>query len=81
MNLLVYQFNWFDGIYVSSPHMAKLLEIKNQLLGRQLPAAAVIVYTDYLEDSDDATRALQSFINDMLPEIERSLDLATGRDK
>jgi EpsI family protein len=79
-NLLVYSWNWFDGTYVSSPHMAKLLEIKNQLLGRQLPAAAVIVYTDFLEDSDDAARALQSFINDMLPAIERSLDLATGHD-
>ena len=79
--LLVYHWNWFDGTYLSSPHMAKLLEAKNQLLGRQLPAAAIIVYTDYLEDSDDATRALQSFINDMLPEIERSLDLAAGHDK
>jgi exosortase A len=80
-NLLVYHWNWFDGTYVSSPHLAKLLEAKNKLLGRQLPAAAIIVYTDYLEDSDDATRAIQSFINDMLPEIERSLDLAAGHDK
>ena len=80
MNLLVYRFDWFDGSYVSSPHLAKLLEIKNQLLGRQLPAAAIIVYTDYLEDSDDASRALQSFIKDMLPEIERSLDLAAEHD-
>jgi len=80
MNLLVYRFNWVDGIYVSSPHMAKLLEIKNQLLGRKLPAAAIIVYTDYLEDSDDASRALQSFLKDMLPAIERSLDSAAGHD-
>jgi EpsI family protein len=78
--LLVYQWNWFDGAYLSSPHMAKLLEVKNQLLGRHLPAAAVIVYTDFPEDSDDAARALQSFINDMLPAIERSLDLAAGHD-
>jgi exosortase A len=80
VNLLVYSWNWFDGTYVSSPHMAKLLEIKNQLLGRKLPAAAVIVYTDFLEDSDDAARTLQSFIDDMLPAIERSLDLAAGHD-
>jgi exosortase A len=79
-SLLVYSWNWFDGIYLLSPHLAKLLEVKNQLLGRQLPAAAVIVYTDFLEDSDDAARALQSFINDMLPSIERSLDLAAGHD-
>ena len=80
-NLLVYHWNWFDGTYMSSPHLAKLLEAKNKLLGRQLPAAAIIVYTDYLEDSDDAARAIQSFINDMLHEIERSLDLAAGHDK
>jgi EpsI family protein len=79
-SLLVYHWNWFDGTYLSSPHMAKLLEVKNQLLGRHLPAAAVIVYTDLSEDGDDAARALQSFINDMLPAIERSLDLATGHD-
>jgi exosortase A len=79
-SLLVYHWNWFEGTYISSPHLAKLLQVKNQLLGRQLPAAAIIVYTDYLEDSDDAVRALQSFINDMLPEIERSLDLAAGHD-
>ena len=79
-SLLVYHWNWFDGTYISSPHLAKLLEAKNQLLGRQLPAAAVIVYTDFLEDSDDAARAIQSFINDMLPAIEHSLDLAAGHD-
>ena len=79
-SLLVYHWNWFDGAYILNPNLAKLLEVKNQLLGRQLPAAAVIVYTDYLEDSDDAARALQSFINDMLPAIEHSLDLAAGHD-
>jgi EpsI family protein len=79
-SLLIYHWNWFDGAYISSPYLAKLLEAKNQLLGRQLPAAAVIVYTDVLEDSDDAARAIQTFINDMLPAIEHSLDLAAGHD-
>jgi exosortase A len=79
-SLLVYHWNWFDGTYISSPHLAKLLEAKNQLLGRQLPAAAVIVYTDFTDDSDDAARVLQSFVHDMLPAIERSLDSAAGPD-
>lgn len=79
-NLLVYQWNWFDGTYLLSAHLAKLLQVKNQLLGRQLPAAAIIIYTDYIEDSDDAARDIQSFINDMLPAIDRSLDLAAGHD-
>jgi exosortase A len=79
-NLLVYHWNWFDGTYISNPHLAKLLEAKTQLFGRQLPAAAVIVYTDFLKDSDDAASTIQSFIDDMLPAIERSLDLAAGHD-
>ncbi|MGB5606571.1 MAG: exosortase C-terminal domain/associated protein EpsI, partial [Gammaproteobacteria bacterium] len=78
--LLVYHWNWFDGRFISSPLLIKLLEAKNKLLGSQSPAAAVIVYTDFIEDSADAAMAIQSFINDMLPAIEHSLDLAAGHD-
>ena len=80
-SLLVYHWNWFDGAYISNPHMAKLLEARNQLLGRRLPAAAIIVYTDFIEDGDEAARTVQSFIDDMLPAIERSLDMAAGRNR
>lgn len=79
--LLVYYWNWFDGTNVTSPHLAKILEVKNRLFGRPLPAAAVIVYTDLHEDSvEDAARAIESFLNDMFSSIERSLELAAGQD-
>jgi exosortase A len=81
INLLVYHWNWFDGTNMTSDHRAKLLEIKNRLLGRNLPAAAVIVYTDYREDDlDDAARTIESFLNDMYPSIEASLGQAAGHD-
>lgn len=77
--LLVYEWNWFDGQYVSSPHVAKFMELKRKLLGKPLPAAAIIVYTDYTDDVDAAGLAMQAFIADMQPAIERVLADAAGQ--
>lgn len=71
--MLVYNWNWFDGQYISSPHLAKLMELKSKLLGKPLPGAAIVIFTDYQEEGDAAAEALQSFIADMLPAIEREL--------
>ena len=49
------------------------MELKRKLQGKPLPAAAIIVYTDYTEDVDAAGHAIQAFITDMQPEIERVL--------
>ena len=77
-HLLVYDWNWFDGDYITSPHLAKLMEAKNQLLGRQFPAAGIILYTDYLDDSTQAEQSLQAFMQDMLPAIEQALASAAS---
>lgn len=69
--LLAYHWNWFDGQYVSRPHIAKLMELKHKLLGKPLPAAAIVVFTD--DTGDAAYHALEAFITDMQPEIERVL--------
>jgi EpsI family protein len=79
--LLVYQWNWFDGSYLSSPYEAKLLELKRKLMGKPLPAAAIMVYTGYTDDKEAAGHALQAFINDMQPSIERALDETAGRHR
>jgi EpsI family protein len=79
--LLVYHWNWFDGRYISSPYWAKFLELKSKLLGKQLPGAAIVIFTEYPEDGEIAKQTLQSFIADMLPAIERELDeVATRMD-
>ena len=77
--LLVYEWNWFDGQYVSSPHIAKFMELKRKLLGKPLPAAAIIVYTEYTDDVDAAGLVMQAFVADMQPAIERVLAEAAGQ--
>jgi exosortase A len=69
--LLAYQWNWFDGQYIARPHIAKLMELKRKLLGKPLPAAAIVVFTD--DTGGAADRAIKAFIADMQPEIERVL--------
>ncbi|MDH3979103.1 MAG: exosortase A [Gammaproteobacteria bacterium] len=78
--LLVYNWNWFDGQYIFSPYMAKLMELKSKLLGRQLPGAAIVIFTDYREEGEVAEQALQSFIADMLPAIEYELNEAANQN-
>lgn len=78
--LLVYHWNWLDGINTTSPYLAKFLEARSQLFGKSLPAAAVIIYTDYIENREPAEQALQSFLEDMLPAIEETLESAAGND-
>jgi EpsI family protein len=78
--ILAYNWNWFDGQYVFSPYLAKLMELKGKLLGRQLPGAAIVIFTDYREEGEAAEQALQSFIADMLPAIERELNEAATQN-
>jgi exosortase A len=78
--ILAYNWNWFDGQYMFSPYLAKLLELKSKLLGKQLPSAAIVIFTDYREEDEAAEQALQSFIADMLPAIEHELNEAATRN-
>ena len=77
--LLVYHWNWFDGRYISSPYWAKFLELKSKLLGKPLPGAAIILFTNYQKEDDVAKQVLESFVADMLPAIERELDEVAAR--
>ncbi len=73
---LVWRWNWLAGAYTSNEYWGKLLEAKARLLGVPQDAAAIVVVTQYDEQIKPARKALQDFIDQMLPAIERRLDEA-----
>lgn len=72
-NLLIWDWYWLDGTYTSNPYVAKLVEAKGKLLGRQRHAAGIIMATRYDEKIQPAATVLQEMAVAMLPAIEASL--------
>ena len=72
--LYIYHWYWLDGRHTANPWLAKMLEAGNRLVGRHPPAAGIVVFSPYEEgNADRAERALQAFLDDMLPAVEASL--------
>ena len=72
-NLLIWDWYWLDGSYTSNPYIAKLVEAKGKLLGKQHHAAGIIIATRYDEKIQPAATVLQEMTAEMLPAIEASL--------
>ena len=73
-NLLVYYWDWYGGEYAANDYVAKLLEAKNTLLGRENHAAGVIVATEIGDRVSEAEALIETFVKDMYPAIERELN-------
>jgi len=78
-NLLVLYWDWIGGRFSTNPYLAKALEAKQTLLGQRRDAAAIILFAEYDDSTDQQEALIQSFVDDMLPAIETSL-LTTGAD-
>jgi len=76
-NLLIWDWYWLDGTYTSNPYIAKLVEAKGKLFGRQRNAASIIIATRYDERIQPAAAVLQEMVTAMLPAIEASLQQAS----
>ncbi len=78
---LVWRWNWIYGLHTADNLKAKLQELKLRLLGER-GEAGIIVIVEYIEENDDAINqarvVLKSFVNKMLPEIEKSLENAAN---
>jgi EpsI family protein len=80
--LLVWTWYLVGDQHTANPYIAKLLEAKSRLLGRQGEAALIAVAAPYDENKETAALVLTRFIADLLPaietEVERSLRQASG---
>ncbi len=77
-NLRVYYWDWFAGEYAANAYAAKLLEVKRSLLGQRKDAAGIIIATEFEEETADAEALIESFITNMYPAIEASLNEASA---
>jgi EpsI family protein len=71
--LLVWQWYWIDGYPTTNDYLAKLFEAKDKLYEGRTRSASIILATDYEVHADRARKKLAQFINDMYPEIEKTL--------
>jgi exosortase A len=54
---------WIDGRFVADPRLAKLYQLKTQLLGGDQSAAVIAVATDDLETPEATMRLLREFLS------------------
>jgi exosortase A len=62
---LIWQFNWMNGRFETNHTKAKLLAVKNRLLGQSNHSIAIIISTQTGEDIVDAQQRLGGFMRAM----------------
>ncbi len=77
--LLVWTWYLVGDQHTANPYIAKLLEAKSRLLGRQGEAALIAVAAPYEENKEAAARVLTRFIADLLPAIETEVERSLGQ--
>ncbi len=77
--LLAWYWYAIEGSNTTNPIWAKVLQARNQLLGRGDDGAAIVIYAPYRDRPDDAARLLRVFVPDALPAIRQSLEQAARR--
>lgn len=65
--LLVWHWFWVDRTVTASPHMAKILHLKQTLLSSGRAAAFVAIAARYDETPAEAARLLQEFLGRLAP--------------
>lgn len=71
--LLVWNWYWINGNNLNNDIMAKVQELKAQLLGRPKGGGVVLMYSDYDERTGPVERRMQDFLDSMWPSVEKSL--------
>jgi exosortase A len=71
--LLLWRWYRLDSEETTSPYIAKMLLAKKKLLDRGDDGAEIIIAAQYEEKPDEAVPVLQSFVNDMMPDIRKGL--------
>jgi len=71
--LLVWDWFWVAGQYTGNPYLAKLLQAEARLMGKGDDSAVIIVYSPFDIGPERASAALQAFLSDALPALEKSL--------
>lgn len=71
--LLVYHWNWFDGVHTNRNLEVKLREAVARLMGLPRWGAAIVIATPYVDQPAEAEPRLRSFANDALPSLEALL--------
>lgn len=78
-NLLVWRWNRLGGGHNTvNDYLAKALEARDKFMGSIEDAAAIVIATDYVADTQVAAQTLQNFVNEMWPAIEGSLTRAAA---
>jgi EpsI family protein len=74
-------WDWFvvAGQDVTNPYVAKLLQARDQILGRGDDGVAIIVAAPYADAPADAEQALSDFVASMRGSIDASVAKAFGR--
>jgi len=72
-NLVTWRWYRIGDLYTSNDYLGKLLEAKEKILGGSTDEAGIVVATAYDDDAETGAKALQRFVNVMLPFLEKSL--------
>lgn len=75
-HLLSWHWYWVEGYPTVNPYFGKLLEAVSRLFGGGDDGAVVILYTPYEDAASEGEAPLHDFLQQMLPAIERTLDVA-----
>jgi EpsI family protein len=75
--LVVWSWNWVDGVYTANPYVSKVLATRAKLLGGSKSAAFIAVSADYAENPGEAEPVLRDFLASM-PSIRALLSRAKG---
>jgi exosortase A len=77
--LLIWDWFVIGGEDVVNPYKAKLIQARDQVLGRGDDGAAIIVAAPYAETPAEAEQALREFIAAMRPSIDAATAKALGK--
>ncbi len=71
--LLVWDWFRISGRDLTNPYLAKLLFVRDKLLGNGDEGSAIIIGTPYEESTDAAAETLRQFVREMTPSIDATL--------
>lgn len=73
--LLVWHWYWIDGAFTPSDYVGKLLQTKEKFLMRGDDGAAVMVFSPYTVNEEEARAAMRGFLAQHLVPLESALAL------
>lgn len=79
--LLVWQWNWIDGRFLTSDVLGKVLQAKEKLLQQGDDGAAIMVFAPFSDREDEARVALRAFLEAHMDAIEQTLEANAASSK